>query len=257
MDRPQRSGTPFSGRSGLGSGVRTGPGLSGCLPLQVTGPSHQGTAGALPAPTPRPRPRGSASRCTSRGRWPSPSRSGLPHSRPGAAGPGSRALPGPVGTGPGAGGEARVPRLGHEETGGAGPHPHFLVLFPPPSGSAGGKPHPHIKRGGASWGRLTWKQGGQAGRDYPRAGGLVLGQGPQLVIRGTRAAPAHTRGEWACPVTAACAVSAQTQTGPQTRGTARLCPCTRGASTGARTGGGMRGAAVGGEVRVSELPQEQ
>lgn len=57
MDRAQRSGTPFSGRGGLGSGVRTGPGLSGCLPLQVPGPSHQGTAGALPAPTPRPRPR--------------------------------------------------------------------------------------------------------------------------------------------------------------------------------------------------------
>lgn len=52
-----------------------------------TPPLHQG-----PSPAP-----GSASRCTSRGRWPSPSRSGPPHSCPGAAGPSSRAPPGPAG----------------------------------------------------------------------------------------------------------------------------------------------------------------
>ena len=77
----------------------------------------------------------------------------------------------------------------------------------------------------------------------------MLGQGPQLVIRGTRAAPAHTRGEWACPVTAACAVSAQTQTAPKPGG--------RRACVRARVGRPRVRAQVGGEVRVSELPREQ
>lgn len=56
----------------------------------------------LEPPSPPPGPR--SSRCTSRGRWPSPSHSGPPHSCPAAAGRGFHAPPGPEG------GEPRVTR---------------------------------------------------------------------------------------------------------------------------------------------------
>ena len=117
-DRNQGSG--YTGQTRPGSREERGegkwgrggarPGLPAPRVTSQGGCGHTGTRPVTPAPAP-----GGASRCTSRGQWPSPSRSGPPRSCPGAAGPGSHVPPGPAGGGP------RVRGRGHRQASGKAP----------------------------------------------------------------------------------------------------------------------------------------